>query len=490
LSTSSAVGRFAAIAAVAGTLAVVAYLLLGGGGPSYEVTAEFQNASQLVKGNQVEVAGLPAGSIEGISLGPHGEALVKMSINDHYAPLKQGTQAVVRSQSLSGIANRYVELNMPPADQAGTPIPDGGMMSQNDTVSEVDLDQFFNTFDRKTVKSFKKVLTGFAVSYDGVGPQANAGFHYANPLLSTSRRVFAELNSDQQALQNLIVDTASLSSALDSRAPQLAALIQNVNKMMGAIGRENVSLAHALDVLPAFMREFDTTGVNLRATLDDLDPLVNASKPVAKKLQPFTANLRGFAADAVPAIKDLDSIVRRPGANNDLVELTRLQVPLGQIAGGPVNRNGASRPGAFPAAADALSGRGLAQLAFFRPYVTSEGISGWFDDFSHSGITDANGGMGRIATTFNNYTLSTPTPTLDQLVTAILNGPVPAQQVYNELRTNQLQRCPDANERGTADGKPEHANAIDNSTPFHSDPSVGVPNGVIDCDPTQTPTGP
>jgi phospholipid/cholesterol/gamma-HCH transport system substrate-binding protein len=471
----------AALLALFGTLAVVAYLLVAGGAPAYQVTAEFQNASQLVKGNQVEVAGLPVGTIKDISLGERGEALVKMSIDERYAPLKRGTQAVVRSQSLSGIANRYVELNLPAADKTGEPIPDGGLMTQTETVSEVDLDEFFNTFDRKTVKGFKKVLTGFAIAYDGVGPQTNEGFRYANPFLSTSRRVFAELNSDQKALEDLVVDTASLMGALDSRAPDIAALIKNVDQMMGAIGRENVALARALDNLPAFMREFNTTAVNLRAALDDVDPLIDASKPVVKKLQPFTENLRGFAADAVPAIEDLDGIVRRKGKNNDLVELTRLQVPLGEIAAGPVNRNGASRPGAFPASVDALSGRGLAQLAFFRPYITNEGISGWFDDFGHSGVLDASGGMGRIATTFNQFTISTPTPTIDQLIEAILAGPTPPDEVYNNLRINQLQRCPGANERNPGGGQ---------EWPFKTDRSPGQENGEIDCNETQVPTGP
>ena len=55
---SSAVGRIAAIVAL-GVAAVVVALLLFGGGSSYEITAEFENASQLVPGSQVVVAGVP-----------------------------------------------------------------------------------------------------------------------------------------------------------------------------------------------------------------------------------------------------------------------------------------------------------------------------------------------------------------------------------------------------------------------------------------------
>ena len=56
--------------------------------------------------------------------------------------------------------------------------------------------------------------------------------------------------------------------------------------MMNAIGSQKESLARAVAELPDFMRNFNTTAVNLRATLDDLDPLVDASKPVATRLRP------------------------------------------------------------------------------------------------------------------------------------------------------------------------------------------------------------
>jgi phospholipid/cholesterol/gamma-HCH transport system substrate-binding protein len=278
----------------------------------------------------------------------------------------------------------------------------------------------------------------------------------------------------------LIVDTASLSGALASRSPDLTQFVSNTNRMMGAIAAQNRNLASAVGELPNFMRNFNTTAVNLRATLDDLDPLVNASKPVARKLQPFTHQLRGFARDAVPAINDLEHTIRRRGADNDLVELTRLQVPLARIAVGPVERNGASRPGALPESAQALVG-GLPQLAYLRPYVTIEGVSGWFDDFGHSGIVDANGGIGRISTTFNVFSPSTlpctsgPFSFLGQgcAIPNLLASPLTPAQVQAGLDVGNFNRCPGSNER----------NPGDNSTPF-------TDNGTLHCDPSEVPPGP
>ncbi len=177
--------------------------------------------------------------------------------------------------------------------------------------------------------------------------------------------------------------------------------------MMNAIARQRTSLQTALSQLPDFMRNFNTTAVNLRATLDDLDPLVDASKPVADRLGPFFRNFRAASADLVPTVRDLDQIVAAPGKDNDLVDLTRLQPRLAKIAVGPVNRHGAQRRGALPESSAALRDS-LDELAFFRAY--SPELTGWFDDFGHSGIIDANGGIGRIGTTFNTFSLERQRP--------------------------------------------------------------------------------
>jgi phospholipid/cholesterol/gamma-HCH transport system substrate-binding protein len=469
--------RYAVMSAVALAALIVVYLLLFGSGSGYTVTAQFENASQLVTGNNVNVAGVPVGSVKQISLSDSGQALVKMEISDSaYTPLPAGTHATIRSQSLSGIANRYVDLALPSEDSARK-ISSGGEITQADTTSEVDLDQLFNTLDRPTVSHLQEVIRGFARAYDGVGAKANRGFYYLNPFLSTSRRVFAELNSDQANLSGLVVDAASLTDTLDARSPEISSLVSNLNGMLGTIGSEQSSLASAVSQLPDFMRQFDTTAVNLRAALDDVQPLIDATRPVARKLQPFAKRLRGFARDAVPTVKGLNGVINSPGQANDLIELTRLQDPLAQIGVGPVDRNGSSRPGALPASADSLKDS-LTQLSTLRAY--SPELTGWFDDFGHSGFPDAFGGIGRISTTLNTFSVGPPsTGTPCNSIVEILKidlgtsacQALSGSDLTNAMGIKDLQRCPGSNERGLTEEQLTQG-------------------GTLDCDPSQTPLGP
>src|SRR3954468_1296018 len=97
----------------------------------YEVTASFPNAGQLVKGNYVEVAGRPVGKIKTIELDESGNARVKMKAGEGFNPLHQGTKAVIRVTSLSGLANRYVELH--PGRNDAKEVADGGSIGADDT---------------------------------------------------------------------------------------------------------------------------------------------------------------------------------------------------------------------------------------------------------------------------------------------------------------------------------------------------------------------
>jgi len=480
------IGRVVGLAALAAAFVVVV-VLLSRGGDTYEVTAEFANAGQLVKGNEVVVGGAAAGKVETVELGPQGQALVTFTVNEEYAPLARGTVATIRSPSLSQIAGRQVELTLPVDSQ--DPIDDGGTLSQQETVSAVDLDQLFNTLDPETVEDFKHVIQGFEESSEGVGPQANRGLKYLNPFLSTSRRVFGELNADGPVLERLIVDSSQLSGALAERAPDISALVANLSATMNAIGDRKEQLAEAISLLPDFLRRANTTFVNLRAALDDLDPLVTASKPAVAELRPFLAELRATASAAVPTVRDLDAIVRQPGSNNDLVELTRLQPAIAARAIGSGSPNcgpGAENPDDLKVAADGDFKQGafgetvcaltnsLGTLSFFRAYTPE--LMGWFNTFSHIGGVDGTGGLARIGLTLSPFSPSVPiVPDPANLLTP--------EQALAGLNTDDLSRCPGRNERPVGSG--------DDSVPFSDGGALtdgSRANG--ECDPSQGAVGP
>jgi phospholipid/cholesterol/gamma-HCH transport system substrate-binding protein len=450
--------RIAALTAVVAAAVLAAVLLLGGSG-SYEVKARFENASQLVKGNLVQVSGMPAGKVKDIRLTPDGQAELTLSIEGDYAPLRRGTLATVRQASISGVANRYIDLRLP-NDRAPT-IPDGGVIEQESTTTAVDLDEIFNTLDPKTRKDLQQVIKGSAAQHDGRGEQMNAGLLYLNPSLQASSRLFRELNSDSKLLERFVVSSSQLVTDLADRREDLAGLVDHLATTTTAIGNQQQALADSVEQLPPFMRRANTTFLNLRAALDDLEPLVDDSKPVAKKLRPFLAELRPLAQDARPTFADLSRLLKAPGHGNDLIDLTNAQVPLRDVAVRDVKENGKERDGAFPASTEALKDA-APQVAFLRPYTVD--LLGWFDDFSHSGTYDALGGASRVGVYASAF--------------ALLDGqlsPVPPalrdEAFQAAASTDQRNRCPGGGDLKSEDGSRPWKPMAD----FNCDPSQVLP---------------
>lgn len=427
-------------------------------GDRYRVDARFTNASQLVKGTVVTVAGEPVGKVEDITLTDDGQANIALTIDDDYAPLRKGTRAVVRQRSLSGAASNYVELQLGGGDQ--DEIGDGGTIPGVNTESNVTLDQLFDTFDPKTRAATQQTIRFLRDVNAGREARANAAIQYLNPALSASSRLFGELNRNKRDFERFIVATSGLVTDISARDDDLAGLIGNLGTTMDALAAERQDLGDAVQTLPAFLRRANTTFANLRAALDDLDPLVETAKPIVREqLRPLFADLRPFAVAARPTVRDLSQTVRRDGKDNDLVELLRRQPAVDRIANSTAERNGKDRPGAFKVTQEANKGV-TPQLRFARPY--SPELIGWFDDFSTSGPGDALGGFSRAGLQLNQFTLL---PTLD----AILPVPPALRDLLANatLSVGRNNRCPGSLERG----------------------ALWRPTDSFSCDPKQVPIG-
>jgi phospholipid/cholesterol/gamma-HCH transport system substrate-binding protein len=463
------IGRAAAIAAVAVAIVAVVVIVLSGGS-SYEVKAVFQNASQIVSGDLVQVAGNNIGTVSNISLTPNGQAELTLSINNSsYTPLRQGTTAVVRESSLSGIANRYVDLRIPPGESAK--IPNGGIIPTQYTTSAVDLDQLFNTLDTPTRKALQNVIQGSASQYQGQGKAAQAAWQYLNPAIASSSMLFREINRDTGKFTNFVVKSGNLVSDIAQRQTDLSALVQHLATTTEALASQRSALGTSIQRLPGFMRLANTTFVNLRRALDDVQPLVDVTKPVAPKLQKLLVQLKPLAEDSVPTVRDLANIVSKPGANNDLIELTSLGVPLANATVRNIKANGRVRSGAFPESVTALK-NSTPELATARPYAVD--LTGWFEGFSHPATIDANGGSSRVAPVVGLFSIQngllTPLGGLLDPILRVLNafgGTGKSFSTGGLLTAGQGDRCPGSMERG----------------------ALWYPESGFPCNPKEVPTG-
>jgi phospholipid/cholesterol/gamma-HCH transport system substrate-binding protein len=445
----SPIARLAALGALLAAIAIVLALLFTGGEAGHRYRLMFETGGQLVRGNEVRVGGVPVGSVEEIDLTDDSQA--EVTIETEMA-LHEGTSAVIRTTSLSGVANRYVSLT--PGPNNAPELDESEVIGQARTVAPVDIDQLFDAFRPRARRALRDVFEGQAAIYAGRGEEANRAYKFLSPGLSSTERLFAELTRDQQVFTDFVVDTGSVVNAIAARRDDLSSAVGNANEALGAVASQNQALDRALVALPPALRQSNTTFVNLRATLDDLDPFVAAAKPATVDLAPFLRDLRPVAERSVPVFDDLGLAVKRGGRDNDLADLLRDAPRLEQR----------TRSAVGPAIAALHDSQ--ANVEFARPYTPD--LMAFLTKFGQAAAYyDANGHYARIQTAALG--LFDYDPLTGQL------DPRPSSERYEGLDFEpELTPCPGAATQPAPDG----------SSPYLDDGRLAGK-----CDPGDVPPG-
>jgi phospholipid/cholesterol/gamma-HCH transport system substrate-binding protein len=445
--------------AVAAALAVVVIALavvIFNSGTEYKYNLLFQNASQLVPDNQVLIGGQPVGSVDGIDLTDNNLAEVHISVSQQ---LHEGTTATIRATSLSGVANHYVSVSPGPNNKPA--LGEGATLGLASTTTPVDLDQFFNTFPKPVRRALAQFIQGNAAIYSNRGPDANRTYKYFAPALNRTNAFVSELDADQRQFERFVVSSSKLSTVVASRGEQLSDAIGNATTAFGSIAKENVALSNSLRLLPPTFRQGNTTFVNLRAALGDLETLVDTAKPATKNLAPFLANLRPVLSKAVPVFKNLRLTVARPGKANDTAELLAVLPRVQQLASKT-----------FPHAEESIEAF-QPNLNFIRAY-TPDLFNGFAKVGQITGYYDGNGHYARVSLgDLNLFNYNSGNNQLDA---------IPPSQQYEVFGSSApvTRRCPGGATQSAADG----------SNPFTEPPFNGSGVTPSQCNPADAPPGP
>lgn len=436
--------RVLAVGALALIAFAIGYLIFaGGGGTEYRI--DFNSASQLVLGDQVQVGGVPVGTIKKITLVKHlATAQVTVEVEGRLAPLHQGTTAQIRVPSLSSVAARYISLAPGPNNLPA--LPAGAVLPSSATKGVVNIDELFNMFTPKTRKGLAELVEGFATQYQGTGKAVGQATDYFPPAVQATDNIFKELLREEGQLSSFLVQGAKATTVLAAHKQQLGRLVADAGKTFAAAGSEQESLKAGLTELPSAFKEGTKTFKELPSTLAALEELINVSKPNTKHLALFFERLKPLLAEATPVSRELSVAIHRPGPNNDLTDFALALPGLAK-----------SLQTASPSTVKALN-ESVPVTAFFGPYAPD--LIGLFHDFGQqTGYYDANGHYARVSPDFADFKLSE-----GKLI------PVTPAEGLQGLKTGQLTRCPGAATQPAADG----------SSPFTDE-------GKLGCNPSEVP---
>jgi phospholipid/cholesterol/gamma-HCH transport system substrate-binding protein len=307
--------------AVAFAVAVATGALLGaagsgGGGSGYRVRAIFDNASFVIPGEDVKVAGVKVGTIESLALTSQNKAAVVLRIDDAaFTPFRTDASCRIGLQSLIG--EQFVECTPTQPRAAGMPVAaplpaiaagDGKgqhLLPVANTETPVGIDLIQNVMRMPERERFRLIISDLGAGLAGNGQELRAALRRANPALEQTDRVIAVLARQDRVLGQLVDESDRVLAPLAARRRQLGDFIAAGGRTAAAVAARGADLERNLQKLPPFLRRLRPAANDFAALADQMTPALQSLQSHAATINESVARLGPTARLATPALVSL-----------------------------------------------------------------------------------------------------------------------------------------------------------------------------------------
>jgi len=230
--------------------------------------AIFTDATGLNSGDDVRIAGVRVGTVEGIDIVNRTQALVTFNVADT-ALLNQSETATIHYRNLVG--QRYLSLaegsGSPTALKVGSTIPD------SQTFPALDLTTLFNGF-----KPLFSALTPTDVN-------------------QLSYEIIQVFQGESANLNGLLQTTATITSALANRDQVIGSLIDNLNVVLSTVNQRNTQFNALITQFQSFLRGLVQDKDALLGPLDSISQLTTQTADLIGGIRPgFVSDIKGLRA--------------------------------------------------------------------------------------------------------------------------------------------------------------------------------------------------
>ncbi|HSJ20349.1 MAG TPA: MlaD family protein [Nocardioidaceae bacterium] len=230
---------------------------------SKEYKAVFSDATGVVKGDDVRIAGVKVGTVKDVDIHDKTDALVTFTVESG-SQVTAATNAAIRYRNLVG--QRYIALTQ----GVGSPsiLREGSTIPLARTQAALDLTVLFN---------------GFKPLFEALSPED------VNKL---SYEIITVFQGEGGTLESLLAHTASVTSTLASRDQVIGELIENLNEVMVTVGDRDQELSELLITLRKFISGLSEDREAILGSLESIsdlavetsDLVTGVRKPLAKDI--------------------------------------------------------------------------------------------------------------------------------------------------------------------------------------------------------------
>ena len=329
-----------AIAGGLGLVALLAVVLLalsaGGSSGGYAVRAIFDDAANIIPGENVKIDGVTVGTVGPVTPTPQQKAAVVLYIeNPGFQDFRQDASCTIEPQGLIG--EKFVnclptqprpENTPPPAPLRKIEHGEGEgqyLLPVTNTSSPVGVDQLEDINRLPVEERFTIILNELGAGLAGRGSDLNEVIKRADPALRELEKVLGILAHQNKLLVNLAEESARALAPIPSVKTQIANWIAASDTVARASANQRTALGQNFADFPAFLRQLGPAMERLGSFAEQTTPTFTDLKAAApginqlfQNIAPFsrssTAFFTSFGASAKvsgPALVSLDPLLAK-----------------------------------------------------------------------------------------------------------------------------------------------------------------------------------
>jgi phospholipid/cholesterol/gamma-HCH transport system substrate-binding protein len=246
-----------------------------------EYQAEFVDATGVVKGDDVRIAGVKVGTVDDIEVVDRNRALVTFTVEEG-TELNESTHAAIRYRNLVG--QRYLSLTQEVGD--AEVLDEGGKIPVERTSPALDLTVLFN---------------GFKPLFQALSP---------DDINKLSYEIVQVFQGEGGTLENLLGHTASITQTLADRDQVIGDLIDNLDYVLDHVADRDDQLSNLITSFRTLVSGLKDDRQAILASLDGISDLSVQTADLVKGIRPSfvedVKQLRRFAGNVDRNKAELD----------------------------------------------------------------------------------------------------------------------------------------------------------------------------------------
>ena len=277
-------------------------------------TVELDNAFGIVKGADLKIAGVRAGSITGLRLDRKTKrALVDFRIDKlGFGSLREDVFCETRPQSLIG--EYFIDCRPGTSPKEW---PADRVIPVTKTASTVPGDLVNNIMRKPERERLRIILNEIGAGVGARGDDLNETIRRASPALRETDQVLRILARQNKVLGNLVTDADEVITELAGNKRNVSRWVRETRETAAASAERRDDIAKNFSKLPEFLRQLRPamaelgraadaqrpTLVDLSASSEEIERLFTQLEPFAKSTQGYLGSLGEAAEVGRPAVK-------------------------------------------------------------------------------------------------------------------------------------------------------------------------------------------